>query len=339
MNKIKYLITAVTGLAFLACSDVATPPSNSSVPDESAIGRLIVPEYGEEIETSGKAFNLSKSSTPYAVLFDQGPSTGEIGGCWASWSHTWNLADQFSFNETTVIHAVRIFTCVSPAPGIDVHVKIMGDDNDIPDAFLYEEFKAPESWVANPDDIGYAVTVALSTPFQAEANTKYWASISGDYYGLGQYSVFSPTDGILAAFRGRTYLGKTSQVGDMCFQLLADVTPPEIFMTLETEQLWPANHKLIRVAKNVYAVDDHSDATLHISVSSNESIYGPGDRNTDADWNIVINEDGSYDIYLRAERSGNGSGRIYTITADAVDGAGNASQVLATVSVPKSQKK
>lgn len=39
-------------------------------------------------------------------------------------------------------------------------------------------------------------------------------------------------------------------------------------------------------------------------------------------------------ILLRAERSGNGLGRVYTVTYEAVDHAGNKTQASATVSVP-----
>ena len=50
---------------------------------------------------------------------------------------------------------------------------------------------------------------------------------------------------------------------------------------------------------------------------------------------IQIDEDGN--IYLRAERSGTGSGRIYTITYSATDASGNSSSVSASVSVPHNQ--
>ena len=46
-----------------------------------------------------------------------------------------------------------------------------------------------------------------------------------------------------------------------------------------------------------------------VEVTSNEPINGPGDGNTEPDW--MIGEDGS--LKLRAERSGTGSGRIYSV--------------------------
>jgi hypothetical protein len=58
-----------------------------------------------------------------------------------------------------------------------------------------------------------------------------------------------------------------------------------------------------------------------------------GDGHTVDD--IQIDENGL--IYLRAERSGKGDGRVYTITYQAVDASGNTSEATATVTVPHNQ--
>ena len=77
--------------------------------------------------------------------------------------------------------------------------------------------------------------------------------------------------------------------------------------------------------------------TWHITqVTSNEPVNGKGDGNTAPDWQIL----GNHTVALRAERSGNGSGRIYTITIQASDANGNLSDPkTVTVTVPKSQGK
>ena len=56
-----------------------------------------------------------------------------------------------------------------------------------------------------------------------------------------------------------------------------------------------------------------------MSVSSNEPENGSGDGNTAHDWVIV---DGHH-VQLRAERSGHGTGRIYTLTVTCQDAAAN----------------
>jgi hypothetical protein len=70
-----------------------------------------------------------------------------------------------------------------------------------------------------------------------------------------------------------------------------------------------------------------------VSVTSNEPDNGADDGNTVND--IVIVDDTTF--RLRAERSGVGSGRIYTITYEAEDDCGNTTRASATVTVPLSQ--
>jgi hypothetical protein len=70
-------------------------------------------------------------------------------------------------------------------------------------------------------------------------------------------------------------------------------------------------------------------------VSSNEPDNGLGDGDTANDWVIT----GPMTVQLRAERAGNGTGRVYTITVRCTDAAGNSSERTVTVSVPKSQGK
>ncbi len=68
-------------------------------------------------------------------------------------------------------------------------------------------------------------------------------------------------------------------------------------------------------------------------MQSNEPVNGPGDGNTSSDW-VVID---AHHVRLRAERSGNGTGRIYTITITCTDAARNSSHKTVTVTVPHDQ--
>ena len=70
-----------------------------------------------------------------------------------------------------------------------------------------------------------------------------------------------------------------------------------------------------------------------ISATSSEPDNGLGDGDTAVDTAIT----GLMTINLRAERSGKGNGRTYTIKVEAKDAAGNATTRTVTVSVPKSQ--
>jgi len=58
-----------------------------------------------------------------------------------------------------------------------------------------------------------------------------------------------------------------------------------------------------------------------------------GDGNTSADWTVVD----AHHVQLRAERSGGGDGRVYSITITATDSAGSSSATTVMVTVPRDQ--
>jgi Right handed beta helix region len=118
---------------------------------------------------------------------------------------------------------------------------------------------------------------------------------------------------------------------------LVDNIPPMISVTVSPNSLWPANHKYNVVKATVKVSDnlDPSPTLTLISVVSNEPDNGTGDGDTAND--IVIADNLTFQ--LRAERSGNGNGRIYTITYQAVDWAGNSTLATATVTVPHDKGK
>ena len=72
-----------------------------------------------------------------------------------------------------------------------------------------------------------------------------------------------------------------------------------------------------------------------VSITSNEGDNVRGDGNTSQD--IYVDGDGR--IFLRAERAGTGSARIYTLTWLARDASGNTSTASATVTVPHDRRK
>jgi hypothetical protein len=94
--------------------------------------------------------------------------------------------------------------------------------------------------------------------------------------------------------------------------------------------LSPAKHQLVTVA-SVTGRDGLSGlASLNVSATSNEPDSGTGGGDLPGD--IVIS--GGM-VQLRAERAPNGRGRTYTVTAKAVDLAGNVSTATASCAVPK----
>jgi len=119
---------------------------------------------------------------------------------------------------------------------------------------------------------------------------------------------------------------------------VVDTNAPVITAAAATPNvLWPPNHKMVEVKVRA-TVTDACSATVWkvIGVRSSEPDNGLGDGDTARDWEIT----GDHAVKLRAERSGTGSGRVYTLTLQAQDAAGNLSATrTVTVKVPKSQAK
>jgi hypothetical protein len=81
-------------------------------------------------------------------------------------------------------------------------------------------------------------------------------------------------------------------------------------------------------------VDVGADARI-VSVTSNEPELSGEPDDVGPDWEIT----GSLTLNLRAERLDVGNGRTYTITVEAKDVTGNASQTTVNVAVPKNMSK
>ena len=136
-------------------------------------------------------------------------------------------------------------------------------------------------------------------------------------------------------YRASDVAGNTEPSQSLTIQI--DKTSPVISgMPAAGCQLWPPNHKLVKVG-DVTAADALSgvDAgSLTVNGQSNEpfDVDGPA---------IVVKPDGGDGLVveLQADRLGNGDSRIYTLTAAASDLAGNAATVKAACRVPHDQRK
>jgi CHRD domain len=117
---------------------------------------------------------------------------------------------------------------------------------------------------------------------------------------------------------------------------VVDTIPPVITRaSANPSTLWPPNHRMVNVTVRASVTDACGPTTWRITrVTSNEPVNGTGDGDTAPDWQIT----GPHTLKLRAERSGRGHGRIYSIYLRAKDAAGNLSDpTLVTVTVPHSQ--
>jgi len=115
---------------------------------------------------------------------------------------------------------------------------------------------------------------------------------------------------------------------------IADRSSPVIRQIVANPSvLWPPNHKLVNVRVRVQVADCSRVRSRIVSVSSNEPVNESGDGNTAPDWVIT----GDLTLKLRAERSGGGDDRLYTITVEASDGINPPTQGTVVVRVPHSR--
>ena len=121
------------------------------------------------------------------------------------------------------------------------------------------------------------------------------------------------------------------------FSFPPDLVAPSIRATTSsTTVLWPANHQLVNVTVSVDASDNRYLMGCRVTnATSNEPDAGtsPGDLAGDV---AVI---GPLQVVLRAERGGDGAGRLYTIAVACDDAAGNVTESTATVAVPHDRGK
>ena len=132
-------------------------------------------------------------------------------------------------------------------------------------------------------------------------------------------------------------VSNTGSTATANFTVTVDTMAPTVNVTVSPNSLWPANHKYNTIKATINVSDnlDPNPTVALVSVTSNEPDNGTGDGDTANDIVIVDN----FTFQLRAERSGSGNGRIYTITYQVTDWAGNSTVETATVTVPHDKGK
>jgi hypothetical protein len=173
---------------------------------------------------------------------------------------------------------------------------------------------------------GTPVNVPLPTGMDNCATPVVVTSDAPAVFPLGMTTVtFTATDG-----SGNTSHAQTTVT-------VVDTTPPDIHsVTANPASLWSPNHKLRPVAVSVDVSDicDAEPACQIVSVASSEPLNGRGDGNTATDWHIT----GDLALEIRAERSGRGDGRVYTIEVRCTDDSGNSSMKSVDVTVAHDQR-
>jgi hypothetical protein len=96
--------------------------------------------------------------------------------------------------------------------------------------------------------------------------------------------------------------------------------------------LWPPNHALVPIRIAGVMDPDQQDIVVTVTaVTQDEPVLGTGSGDTSPD--AVITRDG---VLVRAERAGNGNGRVYVVHFTADDNEGGRCDGTVRVTVPTS---
>jgi subtilisin family serine protease len=124
---------------------------------------------------------------------------------------------------------------------------------------------------------------------------------------------------------------------------VSDTQAPTLTVRAEPAMLWPANHELMPVHVQLAAQDrcDPLVRVVLVSATSSEpdDAAGGADGDTTGDLQGVDPGTADTELLLRAERNSKGPGRVYTLTYQAIDAAGNQTLRQATVVVPHDGRK
>jgi hypothetical protein len=146
--------------------------------------------------------------------------------------------------------------------------------------------------------------------------------------------------------------GDVATLDAVTLNLVLPETAPPLLVETDPAVLAPANHQMREVKIKARFFDPSVDPVklgLNVAcyITSNEPDNGADDGDTTGDVNgsdgytapvpVTVTWNGSAyvaTVGLRAERSESGSGRVYTIVCDAVDGAGKSYTTSSEVTVP-----
>ncbi|HIJ53278.1 MAG TPA: hypothetical protein HPP66_09010 [Planctomycetes bacterium] len=239
------------------------------------------------------------------------------------------------FVESPAYGAAPTITLDGGCPGEYVITLVVNDgiEDSEPDTLLITVIDTTPPVINCPED----VTLECPADTSVEANGSATAGDTCGTVTITHSDQWQPSCGNTGTLTRKWTATDKCSNSSSCVQTITvvDTTTPEFALSVTPTVLWPANHKMVLIIPT-WTVSDMCDAMPNVSlvsISINES-NTKGDGHTDND--IQIGDDGS--IYLRAERSGTGKDRVYTITYRAVDDCGNIAESSATVTVPHDRR-
>jgi len=302
-------------------------PANGSAGTGTIVGAYnsITNTIFYTITFSGLSANTSAAHfhAPAAPGVNAGVTLGHAGFPTGVTSGTLSRSDVFTDAQETNLLAGLMYSNIhtTALPGGEIRTQIFMDA-----PFVAPVLTCPANIVASNDpgvctrSVSFAAAV---TGFPAPVVT----------YKIGSTVITSPYTFPLGTTTVTVSAINGGGFSTCSFTVTINDTEAPVISNVSTSlaTLWPANHKMKDVTVSYSSTDNcPGSITCVLSVSSNEPVNDLGDGNTSPDWMVVNNQL----VKLRAERSGNGSGRIYTITISCTDQHGNTGTATTTVTVP-----
>lgn len=288
----------------------------------------IEPSNQVPMANAGMDQTVEQTSRDGAEVMLDGLGSSDPDGDALTYSWTWDTETATGVNPTVLLPlgttSVTLVVNDGTENSLSDQVSITVQDTTPPDLAV------PTDITVEQEDLDGTIVEfeVTATDICDAAPTVECTHVSGEVFPLGITTVTC------------TATDASGNSVEVTFDIIVeDTIPPEILMyplPLDTI-LWPPNHRLVKVA-DISAIDNcdaDAAANLVVIVTSNEPINGPGDGNTEPDW---MWDDQRGELYVRAECSGEGDGRVYMIEVQCEDGAGNKSvPVTGTVAVPHDQ--
>jgi hypothetical protein len=306
--------------------------ANEVPPNASTATGTIVGAYNAatntifyNIQFSGLSANAVAAHfhAPATLGFNASVTLGHAGFPTGVTSGTYSKTDVFTAAQETNLLAGLMYSNIhtTALPGGEIRTQI----------FLNAPFVAPV--LTCPANI-----IASNDPGLCSASVSFAAIVTGTpapavTYRIGSTVITSPYVFPLGTTTVNVSAVNGGGFATCSFTVTVNDTEAPVIsnVSVDPSVLWPANHKMRNVAVTYSSTDNcPGTVTCVLSVTSNEVMNGSGDGNTGPDWEIVNN----HSVKLRAERSGAGTGRVYTITMRCTDQAGNTGVATTAVMVP-----
>ena len=311
------------------------PPLNKT---DTATATITVLEIEPPVVNAGLNMTLEQASHAGTQVTLNGTAIDNVSTRFNfTWSENGNvLATQMNVTNTTLTHTFNLGLHIVTLNATDeagntgsdsVEVKIVDTTPPAVDA-------GPDLTVEQESPAGTKVTLNGTATDICSTQLSFTWSENGVVLGTEQNLTHTFSQGTHTVTLNATDV--SGNIGsDSVTVKVVDTTAPKMNVTATPDTLWPPNHKYVEIKIDVTTSDigDPSPKITLVSVTSNEPDNGLGDGNTANDIMMINN----FMFKLRAERSGKGSGRIYTLTYKATDASGNYVTASVTVEVPHNQ--